>query len=140
MRVWLSCDAHRADSSFSLCCCCYAAMGGLCVSCESKWSCLSDGTSTSAPGLQPESEECLICEGDLLISAVALLWAGNQGETAAVDTVPVTAGCACMRECVRVWLRSGKVPHKIIEMKANDPSTLGHVEWVCTHDEVCNKG
>lgn len=43
-----------------------------------------------------------MCEGDDLNSAFALLWAGNQGERAGVDTVPVSAGCVLV--CVN-WKR-----------------------------------
>lgn len=60
------------------------------------------------PQLQDEgeSEECLICQGDNLNSAVALLWAGNQWEGAGMDTVPVSAGCAW------VSMFRSKCPHR----------------------------
>lgn len=43
-----------------------------------------------------------MCEGDNLNRAVALLWAGNQGERAGVVTVPASAVCVCV--CLKLVL------------------------------------
>lgn len=101
------CDSHRADSRFSLCYC-YAAMGGVCVSCK------SDGhVCQTAP--RPQLQ---VCSRNLrnvwyvreTISSLLLPFFGQEIRGRQQQWILYLLQLAVhVWECVRIWLWGWKV-------------------------------